>query len=324
MGKGAPTTVSLKSKDKKTSSVEGKSRVSKPSAPKNASKAAPATVVEDLDDEEDVEDDDQELQFLKSSIERSITSGKGAEKKKKQAAEGNEAHSAPVISTGTDFPRGGARALSALEFRQIKKQVQEEALFETQSEKPKVGKRKAVAKDEDTQVDSKRVKDDPDHTAARLTIRDLEPGTLVLGCVIEVTSFVVHVSLPGGLHGVIKLTTVSDAYLAALKEDTNDDEPANDASLSDFFHVNQLVTCAVLSVDQVQHKIELSTNPKAINKGLTAVDISKGSVLHSCIQSKEDHGYIVDFGIDKVSGFLPLADAKPLLAQLKRAEFFCG
>ena len=41
--------------------------------------------------------------------------------------------------------------------------------------------------------------------------------------------------------------------------------------------------------------------------------VLQGTVLHGAVQSKEDHGYIIDFGISNVSGFLPLANAKPLL-----------
>ena len=52
-------------------------------------------------------------------------------------------------------------------------------------------------------------------------------------------------------------------------------------------------------------KLQLSLEPKLINRGLTAETITTGMILQGAIESKETKGYMIDLGIkDKAKAFV--------------------
>ena len=53
-------------------------------------------------------------------------------------------------------------------------------------------------------------------------------GMLVLGCVAQVRDFELVVALPGGLHGSVAITDISDAYTSQLQQLASTDNAAND------------------------------------------------------------------------------------------------
>ena len=57
-------------------------------------------------------------------------------------------------------------------------------------------------------------------------------------------------------------------------------------------------------------RVDLSLRISQINAGLVPDSLSAGSAVPGCIASTEDHGYIIDFGIeDQANGFLPFENA---------------
>ena len=87
------------------------------------------------------------------------------------------------------------------------------------------------------------------------------------------------------------------------------------------FSVGQMMPCIVQAVEK--GRVNLSVNPQLVNSHLVAKDIKpklvSGShsctsqcplrtrlpqLLSCCVKSVEDHGYIVDFGVEKKGGFL--------------------
>lgn len=93
--------------------------------------------------------------------------------------------------------------------------------------------------------------------------------------------------------------------------------------LRDCFTVGQWVTAAVVSVqgpgvtkgaapgtqphafDKESRRVELTLAPEAANDGLQPDDVAKGFVLPVAIRSREDHGFLLDSGVDDISGFAP-------------------
>lgn len=91
--------------------------------------------------------------------------------------------------------------------------------------------------------------------------------------------------------------------------------------LKDCFKVGQWVRAAVSHVnapgvkraaasgneahefDKESRRVELTLDPEAINEGVSPGDLSKGFVLPVTIKSKEDHGFLLDSGIEGVQGF---------------------
>ncbi|KAI9002578.1 hypothetical protein DFJ74DRAFT_696109 [Hyaloraphidium curvatum] len=94
-------------------------------------------------------------------------------------------------------------------------------------------------------------------------------------------------------------------------------------SLEALFHVGQVLRCVVTElgsgpgkgassepaidgdgVGKQRRRVELSIKPSATNCGLTAKSLFEGMVLAASVLSREDHGYLMDVGIPKVSCFL--------------------
>lgn len=58
--------------------------------------------------------------------------------------------------------------------------------------------------------------------------QSLKVGTLVLGCIKEVTDFEVMVSLPSGLMGYLAISNISDSYTKMVREQLDSDTEVRD------------------------------------------------------------------------------------------------
>uniref|UniRef100_A0A3B4VFG8 Protein RRP5 homolog n=1 Tax=Seriola dumerili TaxID=41447 RepID=A0A3B4VFG8_SERDU len=134
-------------------------------------------------------------------------------------------------------------------------------------------------------------------------------GMLMLGCVKEVADFEVTVSLPCGLRGFLSIKNISDSYTKLLNEQLESEI----CSLPHLFYPGMVLRCVVAKLDVARGgslSIQLSINPKLVNKGLTSSSLKAGMVLSGCVESVEDHGCIVDIGLSGSKAFLPMKTVK--------------
>uniref|UniRef100_A0A3Q2DAZ4 Protein RRP5 homolog n=1 Tax=Cyprinodon variegatus TaxID=28743 RepID=A0A3Q2DAZ4_CYPVA len=132
-------------------------------------------------------------------------------------------------------------------------------------------------------------------------------GMLFLGCVKEVTDFEVTVSLPCGLLGFLSIRNVCDSY-TKLKLHVCTLTLQDFCSLSQIFWPGMLLRCVVSKLDITKGgslSIQLSVNPKLVNKHLTSSSLKPGMVLSGCVESVEDHGTLIDIGVSGTKAFLP-------------------
>ena len=96
----------------------------------------------------------------------------------------------------------------------------------------------------------------------------------------------------------------------------NDDvDLDDDVDLKHYFWVGQYVRTAVISTEsggahlgsKLKKRIDLSLEPKLSNPGLTSSSLAVGCTVQAAISSIEDHGLIMDLGIEDnhVRGFMP-------------------
>lgn len=163
------------------------------------------------------------------------------------------------------------------------------------------------------------------------------PGTLVLGCIQKVNKTDIALSLPNNLTGFISITQISDkltSQIEALAEsESESDEPEeDDKSISDhidlenIFRVGQYLRACVLRAPEdvtvkgekrntqskTKKRIGLSIYPRLVNTGLSAVDLPVGSTVQAAVASVEDHGLVMDLGLDgDVKGFLSSKELGP-------------
>uniref|UniRef100_A0A7N6B9F3 S1 motif domain-containing protein n=1 Tax=Anabas testudineus TaxID=64144 RepID=A0A7N6B9F3_ANATE len=137
---------------------------------------------------------------------------------------------------------------------------------------------------------------------------NVKEGMLMLGCVKEVTDFEVTVGLPCGLQGFLSINNISDSYTKLLSEQLDSADTEEICSLPHLFYPSMVIRCLVVKLDVARGgslSIQLSVNPKLLNKALTSSSLKAGIVLSGCVDSVEDHGYIVDIGISGSKAFLP-------------------
>lgn len=160
-----------------------------------------------------------------------------------------------------------------------------------------------------------------------LTVHNLTEGMVVLGCVQQVLDFGLRVSLPGAILGNVDITQVSHAYSRLLRQFAQgvQEHDAEVLQLSRMFHEGQTVVCKVLSVSpeelgSTKMAVSLSLDPASVNSSLLPSMLRDGMVLQAAVSSVEDHGYVMDCGVDGVEGFLPQTEAAQFLKKCNKGQ----
>ncbi|KAK6363228.1 rRNA biogenesis protein rrp5 [Orbilia blumenaviensis] len=279
----------------------------------------------------------------KTGSKESATSKTPAQQQQKPAAAAAEALTtqSSLRKSNKDepsFPRGGASALTPLEYKEVVNEATREVLFETKEEKAPVAdkttkkRRTPAAKGSSTKKHKKGEVDDeePEIKIEQLSYKKLVPGQLVFGFISKITKKDIAIALPNNLVGYAPLTSISEQYTNQLQasledEDGMDIDKDGDAEEAEteipgldlLFEVNQPVRAYVMNVstgstvsgEKKQRKhIELSLLPSLTNPGITKTEIVKGITLQASVKSIEDNGFIMDLGMDFVSGFMGKSD----------------
>ena len=162
------------------------------------------------------------------------------------------------------------------------------------------------------------------------------PGLKILCQIIKISSIELIVSLPGQLLGHIPITNISKHFTNRLDQSLNDesDNESNESNddddndkvdsipeLDEIFEIGQFLRASVSHIHKdtsgvgrvrkegeevvkASRKVELTIDPQSVNETLTFNDLDKGFTLTGSVRSIEDHGYILDLGIDNVDGFI--------------------
>ena len=95
------------------------------------------------------------------------------------------------------------------------------------------------------------------------------------------------------------------------KDEESDEADFEDVDLKDLFFLGQYLRACVTSMNEdtprARKRLELSIDPKLVNKGLSRRKIPVNSMVQASVVSNEDHGLIMDLGLNdaKLKGFLP-------------------
>ncbi|KAL2862761.1 putative rRNA biogenesis protein RRP5 [Aspergillus lucknowensis] len=243
------------------------------------------------------------------------------------------------------FPRGGGSVLTPIERKQIHIKATKDVLFEQKSG-PKATRKDANDADsaddtdmgdgeDDVVVSSKTTKkqkakgkhdakqDNRERKGVRiegLSFKRLVPGTMALGQVSSINTHNIGISLPNNLTGYVPLTAVSktleNKIEKMLEEDQDSDE--EDFDLNDYFYLGQYLRTYVVSAgkktaSKSKKRIELSIDPRSANTGLQQSDIVADTAVQASVVSVEDHGLIMDLGIEgsDVKGFMSTKEIDP-------------
>ncbi|KAF4118411.1 protein RRP5 homolog [Onychostoma macrolepis] len=209
------------------------------------------------------------------------------------------------------FPRGGTEKKTT-ESKTVKAH-EVDNLFETRetvvSKKRKIAQQDEKQKTKQQKVESGDLKLNTAATVEILHLRNLKIGTLMLGCVKEVSDFQAVVGLPSGLVGYLPICNVCDSYTNILNENLDSEDSLKEVvPLPQLLTPGMLIRCVVSSLDSVKEghiSLKVSINPKGVNKVLSSGSLKAGMTLSGCVESVEDHGFLVDIGISGTKAFLP-------------------
>uniref|UniRef100_A0A8C8K6M4 Protein RRP5 homolog n=1 Tax=Oncorhynchus tshawytscha TaxID=74940 RepID=A0A8C8K6M4_ONCTS len=219
-----------------------------------------------------------------------------------------------MASTEEDFPRGGkTKQTTESKAEPVRRHTEVDNLFEThtaEESKKRKGQKGDALKKAKRQRTSKEeaLKLNTTTSVDILQLKSLKVGTLLLGCVKEVADLEVTINLPSGLLGYLNISNISDSYTKILSDHLDSASSEEIFSLASLFSPGMLVRCVVARLDTAKGgsvSIQLSINPKEVNKGLSTGSLKAGLILSGCVESIEDHGYLVDLGIKGTKAFLP-------------------
>ncbi|KAI5295541.1 rRNA biogenesis protein rrp5 [Ascosphaera acerosa] len=159
-----------------------------------------------------------------------------------------------------------------------------------------------------------------------LTYKRMTVGTKVLGQVTSINAHDIGLALPNNLTGYVPLTNISRAFSDKLEkvlskaavdeEDSGEDDESDDAlDLSAHFSLGQYLRATVTATEtdakngkKGKKHLELSIDPRATNSGLNAADLVPHVTAQAAVVSVEDHGIIMDMGMEdsgvKARGFM--------------------
>ena len=162
-------------------------------------------------------------------------------------------------------------------------------------------KRRRPAKDQSDQVEDRKK---PKTTVSLLTFKQVKQGLVTLGVIRKVNELDLEICLPNQLIGYCAITEISDllSNIVAKAADADDSQDLELPDLNEMFSKGQYVVCTPTIVDN--KKIELTLNPRLVNAFVGSENICIGECLQAVFISKEEHGYLLDFGIKGVKGFL--------------------
>ncbi|KAI9734485.1 MAG: rRNA biogenesis protein rrp5 [Claussenomyces sp. TS43310] len=238
----------------------------------------------------------------------------------------------------TAFPRGGASLLTPLEHKQIQIDATRDVLFEQQGTldaettlddgNPRTLTQSTPGKHKKSSRKGKEKFNRPESEAEKVRIEGLNykrlvPGSVVLGQVYQINTDDIALALPNNLIGYVPITSISDGLterierLAVLEDqkDVENDEHTGDIDLEAMFSIGQYLRGYVVSTSEAienkpaekgKRRIELSLRPLQANTGLSLKDLVPYSTVMASISSVEDHGLIMDLGLNGhgVRGFM--------------------
>ncbi|KAM9314482.1 protein RRP5 homolog [Pholidichthys leucotaenia] len=225
-----------------------------------------------------------------------------------------------MASMEEDFPRGGTTKKSR-ESTIVVQRNEVDNLFQS-NEQAEPKKRKVANKDDGKRIKKQKMEDKKEegltlNAAVKcveiLHNKAVREGMLMLGCVKEVMDFQVTVGLPSGLQGFLSIKNICDSYNKLLMEQLDSAETEEICPLSDLFYPGMVLRCVVANLAVTRGgsiSIQLSVNPKLVNKHLNSSSLKTGMVLSGCIESVEEYGCIVDIGVSGTKAFLPKKNIK--------------
>lgn len=162
-------------------------------------------------------------------------------------------------------------------------------------------------------------------SAELLSFKTVREGMVILGCVKSIGQTSIEVALPGRMNGMVSVAAISQTYLTLAEkyienegengkkssDDDSDDDDNEYQPLNNLFEIGQVVCVKVMKVDTSKFNrihIELSMQPKDIQADFQHHTIHSGMLMCAAIAERQEHGFVLETGVNHLRGFLPDTD----------------
>lgn len=182
------------------------------------------------------------------------------------------------------------------------------------------------------------VDDETFNVVEHISFKTLRPNSYILGQVSSINKNDLTISFTDGISGFVTMTHISEQFTSILEQlDDNMDESDNNEDsdhensdyenetavkkskdlpdLNQYFQLGQWLRCRVITNSAMdsrrskkeKKRIELSLEPSEVNS-FSEEDLDKYSSVQCSMKSMEDHGAILDLGIEGLTGFVSKKD----------------
>jgi len=151
---------------------------------------------------------------------------------------------------------------------------------------------------------------------SKITLSSLPINSLILGCIESIKDYELSVCLPSGIHAKVAITQISSKYSTLLNNYS--ENPENNKcphKPNAMFRVGQCLPLRVINKtnssttndnsSSTYINISASINPIDVNQDINPsvlFSISQCLIISASVHSIEDHGYIMDVGLEGLSG----------------------
>ena len=258
-----------------------------------------------------------------------------------------DATDSKISSNEYAFPRGGATGLTPLEVKEISNEATKDVLFEVAnqnkraksgSEADKPRKKQRTNKKKGPSSEVSKTGDDAEEDEKKvqieyLSFKNLVPGSFVFGQIQAVNKLDMALALENNLVGFVPINAISAHITGLIKkyeeeseyegDDDDDDEEGEGGTLmstkpekefpdlKSIFRVGSWLKAKVVETESSNKKrIEVSIEPELANANLEKEDLVPGNIVLCSVKSIEDHGLILDCGIEGFSAFVSNKELK--------------
>ncbi|XBW38620.1 hypothetical protein QEN19_004209 [Hanseniaspora menglaensis] len=235
------------------------------------------------------------------------------------------------------FPRGGASALTPLELKQVANEAASDVLFANtkdtenlvsskSNENKKLKKNKFSnnfnLEDEATAEDGEL---DMREKFQHLSYKIIPTNSILLGMISKVTKMGLSFDFEDGIFGYCPIENISSTIFSSggkitsdVEEDSeieSEEEEEDSVDLEQMFKIGDFYRCKVSKNHILQNnskkgnkKLTVTIDPAQVNSGMDDTDIlQKGAALQLTIKTVEDHGCVMDAGLEntQLSIFMP-------------------
>ncbi|OMH83222.1 Protein RRP5-like protein, partial [Zancudomyces culisetae] len=143
---------------------------------------------------------------------------------------------------------------------------------------------------------------------SEINYKRIAKGAKALGVVTKIGELGLTVMIANQVVGDIPITQISEELNKRISKALQEEEEEKEEdviNLNNMFRLGQMVKCVVSSnKDKKGSKVEMSMNPREVNKGMKREELREGMIITVSVSSVEDHGYVVNTGIEGNTGFI--------------------